>query len=133
MTKKFKPSSPLVSIIIRTKNEERWIDHCLSAIQAQSLNDYEIILVDNNSEDRSVEVASKYTEKIINVMEFYPGKAINEGIRASLGKYLVIISGHCIPKNNIWLQKLIEPLENDQTGLLAGVYGRQEPLSSSSP
>ena len=50
-----------------------------------------------------------------------------------MGKYLVIISGHCIPKNNTWLQKLIEPLENDQSGLLAGVYGRQEPLSSSSP
>ena len=133
MTKELKPSSPLVSIIIRTKNEERWIDHCLSAIETQNLRDYEIILVDNNSEDRSVRVAEKYTEKIINVTEFYPGKAINEGIRASLGKYLVIISGHCIPKNNVWLEKLIEPLVNDQTGLIAGVYGRQEPLSSSSP
>ena len=133
MTKELKPSSPLVSIIIRTKNEERWIDHCLSAIETQTLRNYEIILVDNNSEDRSVRVAQKYTEKIINVTEFYPGKAINEGIRASLGKYLVIISGHCIPKNSVWLEKLIEPLEKDQTGLIAGVYGRQEPLSSSSP
>ena len=133
MTNELKPLSPLVSIIIRTKNEERWIDHCLSAIETQNMRDYEIILVDNNSEDRSVKVASKYTENIINVTEFYPGKAINEGIRASQGKYIVIISGHCIPKNNIWLEKLIEPLEKDQTGLLAGVYGRQEPLSSSSP
>ena len=37
------PSPPLVSIIIRTKNEERWIDHCLSAIATQSIKDYEII------------------------------------------------------------------------------------------
>ena len=133
MINELKPLTPLVSIIIRTKNEERWIDHCLSAIETQNMRDYEIILVDNNSEDRSVKVASKYTENIINVTEFYPGKAINEGIRASQGKYIVIISGHCIPKNNIWLEKLIEPLEKDQTGLLAGVYGRQEPLSSSSP
>ncbi len=133
MTSELKPVSPLVSIIIRTKNEERWIDHCLSAIETQNMRDYEIILVDNNSEDRSVKVASKYTKNIINVTEFYPGKAINEGIRASQGKYIAIISGHCIPKNNIWLEKLIEPLEKDQTGLLAGVYGRQEPLSSSSP
>ena len=133
MINELKPLTPLVSIIIRTKNEERWIDHCLSAIETQNMRDYEIILVDNNSEDRSVKVASKYTNNIINVSEFYPGKAINEGIRASQGKYIVIISGHCIPKNNIWLEKLIEPLEKDQTGLLAGVYGRQEPLSSSSP
>ena len=42
-------STPLVSIIIRVKNEERWIDHCLSTIATQSIKDYEIILVDNNS------------------------------------------------------------------------------------
>ena len=126
------PAPPLISIIIRTKNEERWIDHCLSTIATQSIKDYEIILVDNNSNDNSVKIAKKYTDKIINVAQFYPGKAINEGIRASSGKFVVIISGHCIPKNNMWLQKLIEPLENDRTGLLAGVYGRQEPLSSTS-
>ena len=133
MKKKIKPPSPLVSIIIRTKNEERWIDHCLRAITTQSIKDCEIILVDNNSDDNSVKIAGKYTSKIINVTEFYPGKAINEGIRASSGKFVVIISGHCIPKDNKWLEHLIEPLANDKTGLLAGVYGRQEPLSSSSP
>ena len=133
MSKNIKLSSPLVSIIVRTKNEERWIDHCLSAIETQKMRDYEIILVDNNSQDRSVKIAKRFTDKIINVKKFFPGKAINDGIRASSGKYIVIISGHCIPKNNTWLEKLIEPLENDKTGLLAGVYGRQEPLSSSSP
>ena len=127
-----KLSPPLVSIIIRTKNEARWIDHCLSAIATQSIQDYEIILVDNNSNDNSVKIAKKYTDKIINVTEFYPGKAINQGIRASSGKFIAITSGHCIPKNNMWLEKLIEPLEDDRTGLLAGVYGRQEPFSSSS-
>ena len=132
MTRKMEISSPLISIIIRTRNEERWIDHCLSAITTQSINDYEIILVDNNSQDRSVKIAKKYTDNIINVTDFYPGKAINDGIRASSGKYIVVISGHCIPKNNLWLEKLIEPLKNDKTCLLAGVYGRQEPLSSSS-
>ena len=61
------PSTPLVSIIIRTKNEERWIDHCLSAIATQSIKDYEIILVDINSNDNSVKIAEKYTDKIINL------------------------------------------------------------------
>ena len=83
MTKKMGISSPLVSIIIRTRNEERWIDHCLGAIATQSISDYEIILVDNNSQDISVKIAKKYTNNIINMTDFYPGKAINEGIRAS--------------------------------------------------
>ena len=133
MTSKTNTLSPLISIIIRTKNEERWIDHCLSAIGEQTLKDFEIILVDNNSDDWSVKIAKKYTKKIVNVTDFFPGKAINEGIRASSGEYIVIVSGHCIPKNNRWLEKLIEPFLNDKTQLLAGVYGRQEPLSSSSP
>ncbi len=133
MTSKTNTLSPLVSIIIRTKNEERWIDHCLSAITEQTLKDFEIILVDNNSDDWSVKIAKKYTKKIVNVTDFFPGKAINEGIRASSGEYIVIVSGHCIPKNNQWLKKLIDPFLKDKTKLLAGVYGRQEPLSSSSP
>ncbi len=133
MTSKTNTLSPLVSIIIRTKNEERWIEHCLSAIAEQTLKDFEIILVDNNSDDWSVKIAKKYTKKIVNVTDFFPGKAINEGIRASSGEYIVIVSGHCIPKNNQWLEKLIDPFLKDKTKLLAGVYGRQEPLSSSSP
>ena len=101
MKPNIKTSPPLISIIIRVKNEERWIGHCLSAIATQSIKDYEVILVDNNSDDNSVKIASKYTNKIINIPEFLPGKAINEGIRASSGKYIAIISGHCIPKNNM--------------------------------
>ena len=59
------PSPPLVSIIIRTKNEERWIDHCLSAIATQSIKNFEIILVDNNSDANSVKIAKKYPDKIL--------------------------------------------------------------------
>ena len=51
MNTKIKLSSPLISIIIRTRNEERWLTHCLSAISTQSIKDFEIILVDNNSDD----------------------------------------------------------------------------------
>ena len=39
---------PLCSIIIRTKNEERWIGPCLNAINRQSYTNYEIIIVDNS-------------------------------------------------------------------------------------
>ena len=45
----------LVSIIIRTKNEERWISQCLDAIFKQTYKNFEIILVDNYSNDKTVE------------------------------------------------------------------------------
>ena len=42
-----------ISIIVRTKNEERWIGHCLKAIYEQDYPSFEVILVDNNSTDNT--------------------------------------------------------------------------------
>ena len=50
---------PKVSIIIRTKNEERWISPCLEAIHTQKYKDFEVIIVDNDSTDRTVIKAKK--------------------------------------------------------------------------
>ena len=120
----------LVSIILRTKNEERWIGSCLDAISQQSYTNYEIILVDNCSTDKTAEKAQQRNVKIVTVEEFRPGRAINDGVRASNGEVLVCLSGHCIPTTDEWLENLVKGLSDDE---VAGVYGRQEPLSFSSP
>ena len=49
----------LSSIIIRTKNEERWINSCLDSIYNQTYKNFEIILVDNLSNDKTVEKQSR--------------------------------------------------------------------------
>ena len=51
---------PLVSIIIRTKNEERWISSCLKSVFRQVYRNFEIILVDNMSTDQTVSKAREY-------------------------------------------------------------------------
>ena len=45
-----------ISIVIRSRNEQKWIAETLSRIRSQSL-DAEIVLVDNNSTDDTVEIA----------------------------------------------------------------------------
>lgn len=123
---------PEVSIIVRTKNEERWIGHCLAAIYRQTFTDFEVILVDNCSTDHTVHVAQRYPiAKIVNIEQFRPGRALNEGIRASSGRYLVCLSAHCIPKDDSWLSSLRGNFDDDER--LAGVYGRQLPLSFTDP
>lgn len=119
----------LVSIIIRTKNEENWIPVCLDKIFKQNYKNFEVIIVDNNSTDRTVKRALEYNVKIIKIKKFLPGKAINLGIKKSKGDIIVCLSAHCIPVNNSWLKNLIKPLKNKQ---IAGSYGRQEPYSFSS-
>ena len=121
---------PFVSIIIRTKNEERWIGACLRAVRKQSYQHYEIILVDNQSTDKTVQKASPYDVNLVTVDDFKPGLAINDGIRASSGEVLVCLSGHCIPVDEYWLENLIADLQDPH---VAGVYGRQQPMTFSSP
>ena len=120
---------PLVSIIIRTLNEEKWICACLKGIFEQTYKNIEVIIVDNLSVDETVSKASEYPVRIVSISSFTPGRAINLGIEASSGEYIVCLSGHCIPTNNLWLEKLISELKNENIG---GVYGRQQPLSFSS-
>ena len=117
------------SIIIRTKNEERWISSCLRSVFRQSYKNIEVIIVDNESTDHTVERSKSFAVKIISIDEFFPGKAINDGVRASSGDYIVCLSAHCIPVNEFWLEKLIKDIEDQK---VAGIYGRQEPLSFSS-
>lgn len=118
----------LVSIIIRTKNEERWISYCLKSIQKQTYNNYEIIIVDNLSTDKTLEKIKKFNvKKIINITNFLPGKSLNEGIKISKGKYVVCLSAHCIPTNKFWLNKLVKTIEEFPKA--AAVYGKQEPMN----
>ena len=122
-------SKKLVSIIIRTKNEEKWISSCLKSVFQQTYQNIEVIIVDNQSTDRTIKKSKEFPVKIITIDEFIPGKAINDGIRASRGDYIVCLSGHCVPVENFWLENLIQDLEITN---VAGVYGRQEPLSFTS-
>ena len=73
----------LVSIIIRTKNEENWISICLDKIFKQNYKNFEVIIVDNNSTDKTVKRALEYKVKIVKIIKFFPGKAINLGIKKS--------------------------------------------------
>ena len=126
----------MISIIVRTKNEERWIGHCLQAIASQNLQQYEVIIVDNGSTDKTLQIVEEFKKSLRGLKvvkfngQFKPGAAINLGISNSTGKFIVILSGHCIPKSDNWLNALIEKLENVKVG---GVCGRQEPLPFSSP
>ena len=70
----------LISIIIRTKNEERWIESCLNKILDQKRVNFEIILVDNQSKDKTIQIASKVLKqkknfKILKNKEIFARKS----------------------------------------------------------
>ena len=126
-------SSPEVSIIVRTKNELYWLGQCLEKVYQQNFKDFELIVVDNSKNTQTKNFIKKnYPNiKIIKYKDkfFFPGKALNLGIKNSKGKYVAIISGHCVPKDKFWLGNLLKNIKNKKN--IAGVYGKQEPIENS--
>lgn len=117
----------MISIVIRTKNEERWISSCLRAVFRQNCKDFEVILVDNESTDKTVEKASQFgLSKVLTIRDYKPGAALNLGVAESKGEFVVCLSGHCIPVDPMWLENLLRNFSDEG---IAGVYGRQQPLS----
>lgn len=122
----------MISVIIRTRNEERWIRTCLEAVLRQQVDQpVEVVLVDNASTDRTVERARQVCPeiKVVNVRNFLPGLAINEGVVVASGDLLVCLSAHCVPVNEHWLASLASNLTGPD---IAGVYGRQTPTAFTS-
>ena len=116
----------LVSIIIRTLNEETYLGELLAAIQSQDITDFsfEVVIVDSGSADRTLEIAKDFGARITTIekSEFTFGRSLNVGCDFADGEIFVMVSGHCIPAGSDWLTCLIAPLRSGDAGYS---YGRQ--------
>jgi len=123
---------PETSIIIRTKNEEKWIGEVLKRLSKQSYKNFEIIIVDSGSTDKTLDIIKNYNVRLLKIKpeEFSYPFALNYGcIRASGEKYFVFISGHALPCSKTWLE---DGLKNFRDTDVLGVYGYTWALSDAS-
>lgn len=86
-------NNPKLSIIVPIYNAEKYIDKCMRSIYAQSFTDYEIILVNDGSADKSAEICRKYQAEDSRVTYIEKenggaGSARNAGMDAARGRYL---------------------------------------------
>lgn len=115
-----------ISIVIRTLNEAQWMPKLLDAIGRQDLGGMkaEVIVVDSGSADQTCELAESNGCRMVSIekSQFTFGRSLNYGCAAANGKWLVFISGHCIPVGRQWLKNLVSPLVR---GECSYSYGRQ--------
>jgi glycosyltransferase involved in cell wall biosynthesis len=86
---------PLVSVIITTKNEEKNIEKCIQSVLNQTFKNIELILVDNFSEDKTIEIAKKYAVKIFSKGNERSAQR-NYGAYVANGKYLIYLDADMI-------------------------------------
>lgn len=116
-----------ISIVFRALNEEKFFERAILACKSQTLDDglsMEIVLVDSGSTDRTLEIAEKHGLTIVHIpkSKFSFGRSLNWGCDAASGGYLAMISAHCIPAHDRWLQNLVQPLVD---GDAVYSYGKQ--------
>ena len=114
----------LVSIIIRSFNEEKHLAQLLQGIGHQSIQDQEIILVDSGSTDGTLEIASHYPVRVVHIQpqDFTFGHSLNQGIKESHGEFIALASAHVYPVYPDWLECLLAPFDDQPVAL---TYGKQ--------
>jgi len=99
-----------LSILIRNLNEATTLQQTLCALKKQQTNfDYEVVMIDNESDDNSVEVATSIGCKVFTLKrnEFTFGHALNFGIERCRGEIILILSAHVILLNEFFLQNIL--------------------------
>ena len=83
--------NPKFSIIVPVYNTEKYLKRCLDSIKSQTFKDYEVIIVNDGSTDNSSDIISKYPYKVINQENLGLSMARNNGVKASIGDYLIFL------------------------------------------
>jgi glycosyltransferase involved in cell wall biosynthesis len=96
----------MISIIIPTLNEERYLPLLLESIKKQKFSDYELILADAGSTDKTLEIAKKYGCKIIK--GGLPAKGRNEGAKVAKGDIFFFLDADTILPDNFFKKSLNE-------------------------
>jgi len=103
---------PRVSVLVRAYNDEALVGKTLEGIFSQWPRPFEVIVCDDNSKDRTREVAAKFPVRFVErpVGPYKPGRTLNMLVREAKGDIVVFNNSDAIPCDSHWLEELVRPL-----------------------
>lgn len=104
------------SVIIPNYNGQEYLKVCLDALKRQTFKNMEIIIVDNNSEDKSCKIIKENHPEVKLIQlekNFGFSKAVNKGIKVSSGKYVVLLNNDTEATED-WLERLVNCIDKDE-------------------
>jgi glycosyltransferase involved in cell wall biosynthesis len=111
-----------VSVVVPFYNAERSIEDCIAALRAQTLAPpcYEIIMVDNNSTDGSVDLVRKYPDvRLLSEKKQGSYAARNRGVAAARGAIVAFTDADCVPSRE-WLENIRAAMASPSVQLIQG-------------
>lgn len=144
----------LASVVIVTYKSLKYLKKCLEAVDLRTTSEYELIIVDNNSQDRSIpwlkqyQAANPFCKKLIKIFNSknkgWP-HGVNQGIKAAHGEYVAFLNSDLIVTDG-WLDHLTAHFSDaPKAGIVApigyglwldqdyqGLYGKPEYLQNDS-
>lgn len=120
----------IISIIIPVYNAEKYLSRCIGSILRQSFADFELILVDDGSKDRSGVLCDKYALKDARIKVLHKenggvSSARNLGLENAQGKYITFIDADDWVAEN-YLEKLLDAIENTEAQFVVGKLENRE-------
>lgn len=130
-------ATPLISVIVPIYNGEKYLKECIESIRNQTYPNLEIILINDGSNDKSLEICINYQQKdgrikIINQRNQGVCKARNAGLKISKGDYITFVDSDDIIEKNMYeiLLKDIRKYNADIARCRAFIYERDGKISN---
>jgi rhamnosyltransferase len=104
-----------LSVVIRTRNQAKSLRQVLEALAAQQCSfKWEIVVVDHESQDETVELCKQYNARITPIRheEFTHGRSLNLGVSEARGEVVLICSAHSVPVGSHFLESVVAPFSD---------------------
>ena len=117
-------SSPAISVIMSVYNDEKYLAKSIESILNQTYSDFEFIIINDGSTDKSMEIIDRYKNEdkrvvVVNQENMGLTKSLNKAIKLSKGKYIARMDSDDISVSNR-LEKQIEFLKHNKDYALVG-------------
>ena len=113
---------PKVSVIIPVFNSEKYLGPCLDSILNQTLHNIEIICVDDDSKDNSLEILNQYAKndnrvKVLHQVNSGPGPARNRALKIATGEFIIFLDSDDFFDQNM-LSSMVTTAEKDNSDIV---------------
>jgi glycosyltransferase involved in cell wall biosynthesis len=112
---------PLVSVVVPARDAERTLDQCLASLMRLDYDPdrREILVVDNGSTDRTVEIIRHYPVRYLFEPRRGPSAARNRGVGAARGDIVAFTDADCVVTRG-WLRSLVRGFDSPEVWAVAG-------------